>query len=67
MSIHCVELPFLLPLKEFRAIGIEKQGFVLRLEKAAKKLPTMVIETEVPVRDMHKHACFVIEFVESRP
>ena len=39
------------PLKqEFRAIGIKKLGFVLRLEKAAKKLPAMVIETKVPVR-----------------
>ena len=28
---------------------MEKQGFVLRLEKAVKVLPTMVIETDVPV------------------
>jgi hypothetical protein len=34
--------------KEFRAIGIKKRGFVLRLEKAATKLPPMVIETKVP-------------------
>ena len=36
-------------LQEFKAIGISKQGFVLRLEKAAKKLPALVIETDVPV------------------
>ncbi|CAI8032187.1 Chitin synthase, partial [Geodia barretti] len=34
--------------REFKAIGIDKLGFVLRLEKAAKKLPAMVIETDVP-------------------
>ena len=36
-------------LQEFKAIGIKKQGLVLRLEKAAKKLPAKVIETDVPV------------------
>ena len=36
--------------QEFRAIGIKQLGYVLRLEKAAKELPAMVIETKVPVR-----------------
>ena len=36
-------------LQEFKAIGINKQGLVLRLEKAAKELPAKVIETDVPV------------------
>ena len=37
-------------LQDFKAIGIKKRGFRLRLEKAAKKLPSLPIETDVPVR-----------------
>ena len=51
VCIHNIDMYMCTLLKqEFRAIGIKKQGFVLRLEKAAKMLPAMVIETKVPVR-----------------
>lgn len=33
---------------DFEAIGIDKRGYVLRLEQAAKRLPKMTIETVVP-------------------
>lgn len=35
--------------QDFKAIGIDKRGFKLRLEKAAKKLPSLPIETDIPV------------------
>ena len=35
--------------QDFEAIGIDKRGFKLRLEKAAKKLPSLPIETSIPV------------------
>ena len=35
--------------QDFEAIGIDKRGFKLRLEKAAKKLPSLPIETAIPV------------------
>ena len=36
--------------KDFEAIGIDKRGFRLRLEKAAKKLPSLLIDIDIPVR-----------------
>ena len=36
-------------LQDFEAIGIDKRGFRLRLQKAAKKLPSLPIYTDVPV------------------
>ena len=39
-------------MQDFEAIGIDKRGYVLRLEQAAKRLPKMTIETVVPVRLM---------------
>ena len=38
--------------QDFKTIGIKERGFVLRLKKAAAKLPAMVIETKVPVRTL---------------
>ena len=43
-----VELSILL-LQDFEAIGIDKRGFRLRLQKAAKRLPSLPIYTDVPV------------------
>ena len=54
--VPCILICLCTPFKqEFRAIGIKKRGFVLRLEKATTKLPPMVIETKVPVRSLAQH------------
>ena len=36
-------------MQDFEAIGIEKRGFRLRLQKAAQTLPTLPIEADLPV------------------
>ena len=36
-------------IKDFKAIGIDKRGFILKLEKEVKKLPTPELKTNIPV------------------
>ncbi len=36
-----------------QAIGLIKKGFILRLEKAAKLLPSLPIQVHVPVRQLN--------------
>jgi hypothetical protein len=36
-------------MQDFEALGIDKRGFRLRLQKAAKRLPSLPIYTDVPV------------------
>ena len=43
--------------QDFEAIGIDKRGFKLRLEKAAKKLPSLPIETSIPVSGLPLIGC----------
>ena len=46
---HSLSLVLYAPLQDFEAIGINKRGFRLRLQMAAKKLPSLPIHTDVPV------------------
>ena len=57
-KLFCIDESFLGPAdnllwwyfhQDFEAIDIDKRGFKLRLEKAAKKLPSLPIETAIPV------------------
>jgi len=43
---------FIFAIQDFEAIGIDKRGFQLKLEKEVKKLDTPEIQTSVPVCDM---------------
>jgi len=36
-------------LKDFKAIGVDKRGFLLKLGKEVKKLPTPELKTNIPV------------------
>lgn len=44
-------------VKDFEAIGIDKRGFRLRLQKAAKRLPSLPIYTDVPVSQYQVSPC----------
>ena len=41
--------PFLIIFQDLEEIGIDSKGFRLRLENAAKRLPSLRVYTEVPV------------------